>query len=235
MRKTVVIRTITLMIMVTISIGLFISCSGTGHLSGQTNMPPVIDDMIYPKDVFSNSDVEIRCVARDPNGDNLTYEWSADGGNIRGDGASIIWLPPGKIGIYPVTVRVSDGRGGEDNRTVEIRVVTNADGTATPTVELKLKLGADQPVVLDNQRARIWTTTRIACLVENGDGERLTYTWSASGGKIKARNLPEEKADVIDWIAPGSIGDYTVDVVVKDSGGRQASGRVNIHVFCCGN
>ena len=235
MRQTGVIYTVFLLITIATLFGPLLSCSGTGHVSMQANRPPVIEDVIYPKDVFSNSDVEIQCVASDPDGDNLMYTWTADAGNIRGDGASIVWVPPGKMGTYPVSVRVMDGKGGVANRTIEIRVVTNADGTATPTIELKLKLGNDQPVVLGNQRARIWTTTNIVCLVENGGGDRLTYTWSSTGGKIKARDLQEGRADTIGWIAPGSIGDYTVDVVVKDGSGKQARGQVNIHVFCCGN
>jgi len=199
------------------------------------NNAPVIEKITYAKDVFSNMEAELVCLASDIDGDNLTYSWKADAGSITEDGKSALWMPPGKMGTYPVTLTVTDGRGGEAKETINIRVVTNADGSATPTIEIKLKLGDTQPVVIDKQRARIWTTTSIVCIVENSEGKQLTYTWSADVGKITGKGVMEGKADRIGWIAPSVQSDSTVTVVVKDNAGNEATGNVNIHVFCCGN
>ncbi|MCX6006154.1 MAG: hypothetical protein NTZ34_02695 [Chloroflexi bacterium] len=166
-----------------------IECMPSTPVVKQQNNAPVIEKITYAKDVFSNSENELICLASDVDGDNLTYRWTC----------------------------------------------TNADGTATSTIEIKMKLGETQPVVIDKQRERIWTTTNIICIVEKAEGNQLTYTWSANSGKITGKGVMEGTADRIGWTAPGVQSDSTIDVKVKDGQGRQAIGQVNIHVFCCGN
>jgi hypothetical protein len=212
-----------------------LACAPSVPQAAQQNSAPVIEKLTYAKDVFSNNENELICVASDTDGDNLTYKWTCEAGSIKGGGSDVLWMPPGKLGTYPVTLVVADGKGGEAKETINIRVLTNEDGTADPTIEIKLKLGEPQPVIIDKQRARIWTTTNIICSVENAEGNQLTYTWSSNGGKITGKDVPEGKANRIGWTAPGVSDDRTIIVEVMDSQGRQAKGLVNIHVFCCGN
>ena len=209
--------------------------SAVPSAANQQNNAPVIENLTYAKDVFSNSENEMICRASDADGDNLTYQWTCEAGSIKGDGMNVLWMPPGKLGTYSVNVVIFDSRGGEAKETINIRVLTNADGTATPTIDLSLKLGEAQPVVIDKQRARIWTTTDIVCAVENAGGHELTYTWSANGGKITGKGVQEGKANRIGWTAPGVQTDSVIDVKIADEQGREAKGQVNIHVFCCGN
>lgn len=199
------------------------------------NQAPFIENITYAQDTMSNSEVQIVCLAKDADGDNLTYQWEAEAGKITGDGRNVWWMPPGKMGTYPITLVVTDGKGGAATENISIRVVTNADGTATPEVELKLNLGTAEPVIVDKQRARIWMTTDILCIVENAGNSDLTYIWSATDGKLQGNGLEEGKANQIRWTAPGVKGDYTISVMVKDSVGKEAKGRVNINVYCCGN
>jgi hypothetical protein len=218
-----------------ILLSMQLACAPSPPRVTQPNNAPVIEKITYSKDVFSNSENELICVASDADGDNLTYRWTCEAGSIKDDGNHVWWMPPGKMGTYPVMLTVTDGRDGEAKETINIRVVTNADGTATPTIEIKLKLGETQPVVIDAQRARIWTTTNIVCIVENAEGNQMIYTWSANGGKISGKSVLEGKADQIGWTAPGVPGDSTINVKLEDGQGKQATGQVNIHVFCCGN
>ena len=199
------------------------------------NHAPVINNISYAKDVFSNTEVQILCIASDIDGDDLIYKWMAEDGSIKGEGKNVLWLPPGKVGTYTVTLVVSDGKGGEARETINLRVVTNADGTASPTIEVKLKLGEAQPAVMDKQRARVWTTTDIVCIVENTDGSDLIYTWSATGGKMQGQGVKEGKANRIGWTAPGVNTECTINVAVADKQGREAKGQVTFQVFCCGN
>ena len=214
---------------------LFISACATPSSLKHVNADPVIENVLYPKDAFANSEIQIQCVALDADGDNLTYKWMSESGKIKGEGAIVMWFPPDKLGTYPVSVIVADGKGGEVKQTIGIRVVTNADGSATPTIEIKLKLGETQPVVIEKQRARIWTTTEIVCLVDGSGAEQLTFTWTTNGGKIITKNQQEGKPDKIGWIAPGNAGDYTIEVLVSDSNMNQAKGLVKMQVYCCGN
>jgi len=213
-----------------------LACTPPPSVVTQSNQAPVIENMNYAKDAFANSDIQIGCVAKDANGDNLTYQWKAEAGQITGSGSNVLWMSPGKMGTYPITLVVTDGKGGVATENISIRVVTNADGTATPQVELKLKLGDAEPVIVDKQRVRIWMTTDIICIVDNATGAGdLTYTWSATAGKMQGKGFEEGMANRIRWTAPGVKSDVAISVIVKDSQGREARGRVNIDVFCCGN
>ncbi|MYN66569.1 MAG: hypothetical protein F4X11_16315 [Acidobacteria bacterium] len=55
-----------------------------------------------------------RATASDPDGDALTYAWSAPEGSFSGatDGATARWTAPEATGRVTIRVRVSDGRGG---------------------------------------------------------------------------------------------------------------------------
>ncbi len=211
------------------------ACTSAATPAELPNHPPVIESIDYMHDTFATSDVQIGCLSGDVDGDKLMYQWSAEEGRISGNGPNVVWIPPGRMGTYTVTLSVHDGKGGVASENISIRVLTNADGTATPMVELKLKLGDSEPEVVEKQRVRIWMTTDIACRMENpGEGD-LTYTWSATAGKMQGKGLEEGKASIIRWIAPGQRGEATVNVTVSDSSGRKAGGRVDLEIFCCGN
>ncbi len=215
---------------------LHLACTQPPPVADQPNQSPVIESVDYIHDTFATSEVQIECLARDADGDSLTYQWQPEAGQISGSGSNVLWTPPGKMGTYLIKLLVTDGKGGLATENISIRVVTNADGTATPMVEIKLKLGDTETAIVDKQRVRIWMTTDIICIVENADSAGdLTYTWSATDGKIQGKGLEEGKADKIRWTAPGVRSDNIVSVTVKDSQGKVASGQVNINVFCCGN
>ncbi|MBA7576423.1 hypothetical protein ES708_18264 [subsurface metagenome] len=67
------------------------------------------------------------CEASDPDGDELTYTWSAERGNISGEGKEVDWVAPNEFGTFAITVTVTDGRGGEASDERSIRVCTCGD------------------------------------------------------------------------------------------------------------
>ena len=196
------------------------------------NKPPVITNMSFPADVMALTENLITCVVTDPDGDDLTYVWSTDGGTIKGEGMGITWVAPSSVGKYEVNVVVSDGKGGEASRSVTIRLVTNADGSTNSLVTLNLSLSSSEPS-MEEGRARTWTTTEVLCQVEGISANGLTYTWSTTGGKLMAEGLAEGTANRVGWIAPGGAGEFIVSVTVTDNTGKVTTGQVNFTVFCC--
>jgi hypothetical protein len=75
---------------------------------------------------------QIVCHAADPDGDDdeLSYNWSADGGGITGDGATVTWTAPNSEGSYNIAVTVTDGHGGEVTHQVTITVSYQSSGPA---------------------------------------------------------------------------------------------------------
>ncbi len=146
--------------------------------------------------------LNVTCNATAPRGDQLSYNWSASGGNITGDGAKVTWIAPGSAGSYNITVTVTDSRGDEVTRNITIEV----RGNESPIIK-SLVANAD------------WTTPsgslNVTCNATDPDGDVLSYVWTASGGNISGTGA------AVNWTAPQEVGTYNITVVVKDGYGGE--------------
>ena len=87
------------------------------------NQPPITNSLTAELNKINPShSYTIKCVASDPDDDSLSYEWSASGGSISEEGATVAWTAPNEVGIYKIIVVVTDDRGGEATQTVEVKV-----------------------------------------------------------------------------------------------------------------
>jgi len=74
---------------------------------------PIIQGVSSDKDwVYPGDSVSLDCQAYDPDSDDMSYEWSANGGTIAGNGSSAVWTAPSGPGTYTATVIVRDVRYG---------------------------------------------------------------------------------------------------------------------------
>jgi hypothetical protein len=220
------------LIFIVLVLSLQLSCTQADTTVNQQNHPPVIEKVTYDKFTYHNRAVKMECVASDINSDNLTYLWEAKDGKITGEGRIVVWTPPGNVQNYPITLTVTDSKGGVTKKTIYIMVVTSADGTNAPNIEVKLVLGDNTTTVIDNQRVAIFTTANVFCVVENANESDLIYEWSADCGRILEN---KGQANMISWIAPGVQSNCTVEVTATDTQtGGEAKGQVKFSVFCCG-
>ena len=65
---------------------------------------------------------DLECVASTTTGEPV-YEWSTTGGEMAGEGSTVIWTAPDRDGRFTVTVRVSDAEGNWVRQSVEFDVV----------------------------------------------------------------------------------------------------------------
>ena len=62
--------------------------------------------------------------AKDPDGDTVTYRWTAPSGTVQNPtDRQTVWVAPQQEGPVQVTVTVSDGKGGTANAVTTIQVV----------------------------------------------------------------------------------------------------------------
>jgi hypothetical protein len=170
----------------------------------------------------------VTCDATDPDGDELSYEWVTDGGNITGTVTEVVWTAPAEVGIYYVTVVAKDGHGREDTRSVSISVVL---GTP-PTIE-DLVVTAREPKYLRTISAgayyKVGKTKQydIECIVSDTSGE-VSYEWSCEHGAISG------EGSMITWTAPDeTLTRTTVTVIVSDIAGNKVSKSIDFQVVSC--
>ena len=92
------------------------------------NHPPTVTLASDRSEILPGETGTLRATASDPDGDMMTYDWSATAGRVTGSGATAT-LDFG--GVTPpssstVTVRVSDGRGGSESATTTVRLLEPA-------------------------------------------------------------------------------------------------------------
>jgi outer membrane protein OmpA-like peptidoglycan-associated protein len=180
------------------------------------NRPPVAACSADKTLVFAGSGdvVNVTVQASDPDGDPLTYSWSATGGRLEGSGPQVKWNSAGVApGLYTVRVRVDDGRGGTAECAVEIRVEPRPNRPPT------LSCSVDRSTVIAGERVRIHGEGY------DPDGDPLTYTWRTTGGQILGSG-PTVQLDT-SGLAPGR---YTVSGRVDDGRGGAADCAVEVNI-----
>ena len=192
----------------------------------KANRAPIINSLIADADwALPSGSLQVTCDASDSDGDELSYEWTATGGDISGTGAVVNWTAPQAVGTYNVTVLVRDGRGGGDMRGVLLSV---SPGTP-PTIE-DLTVTAKEPNYLKTTTTgyKVWKTKDydIECIVTDASGAEI-YEWSCTGGEISGAGSK------ITWTAPATSGDVTVTAIVSDVAGNEVGKSIVFTVPYC--
>ncbi len=183
------------------------------------NQLPVISNLALNSEGEINPGVscQIECTASDPDEDELTYAWSADGGDITGTGSTVTWTAPDAPGNYTVTAEVSDGRDGIATEQLTINVLPP---NHPPVIE---SLNTDCP------RVRPVGHATLECIASDPDNDELTYTWSVDRGGISGDGA------TVTWTGPDAYGTYTITITVSDGRGGEASDSIDIIVCACGS
>jgi len=180
------------------------------------NRPPVAACSVSPASVIAGSSdpVTLHVNASDPDNDTLSYNYTATGGTIEGTGADARWATNGlAAGTYTATAKVDDGKGGTATCSADLTVAPKPNQNPT------ISCSTDRSPIMPGERTGITSTA------SDPDGDRLTYSYSATAGQVSGDG-PKATFDST-GLQPGS---YTVKCGVSDGKGGTAESSTNVDV-----
>lgn len=124
--------------------------------------------------------ISVATVARDPENDVLTYNYTVSGGRIVGTGANVSWDVSGLApGTYTITTAVDDGCGlcgRTDTQTITVVECDCVRVCECPALSVTGPAGV-------TDRGGIMTFT---ANVSGGTAQTITYNWAVSAGTIES-------------------------------------------------
>jgi hypothetical protein len=199
-------------------------------ISVKENKPPDISELVASEERFiAGGSYTIACIASDPEGADLVYEWSASGGVIEGEGATVTWTAPGVIGQCEISVTVRDDEENECSRSISLNVEVNHSpviSSLTITADHKYIMKLD-PGSAHDYKVGKGEIYRVECQAVDEDGDALTYSWEASRGNIQGTD------SVVTWVAPNDSCDVIIAVTVSDGRGGTAMQETEVKIVQC--
>ncbi|MFW6103184.1 MAG: Ig-like domain-containing protein [Chloroflexota bacterium] len=185
---------------------------GEEVLESTPNSPPEVISLAPATDRITPFDLcDIVCEAVDPDGDELTYTWSASQGDIYGEGATVEWGSPVNEGLYQLTVTVDDGQGGSAELSTSLRVKSNS-----------------KPVIVEMTSDRNWVvpgdSAYLSSTAQDADGDELEYQWEATGGELHGSGTSAV------WVAPETEGAYWITIRARDAYNGEAVRAIPVSV-----
>jgi hypothetical protein len=191
------------------------------------NMPPTITSLVADADwTLPSGSIQVTCTASDLDGDELSYEWTTDGGDISGTGAAVNWTAPQEVDIYYITVMVTDGLGSSDTRMLSLSVSTGQPPIIEDLLITKDRYGHCYLLAYSGgYKVGQGQKYDIECIVS--DTSELVYQWSCDGGELSG------EGSMITWTAPNMSCYVTVTAIVSDITGNMASKDMILYVVPC--
>ena len=191
------------------------------------NSAPVISSLEAeaPGWVAPLGSLQVTCNASDYNHDQLSYNWSAEGGSILGTGSEVTWTAPEEVGMYDITVVVDDGKGAEATGSIGL-IASNGP----PPVIESLNVTADHKYLkrtATGYKVGKEQVYHIDCIASSNTSDELTYEWSCTDGEISG------VGSNITWTAPDLVVNVTVTAKVFDSLGNWVRDSVLLEVVAC--
>ena len=110
------------------------ACESLEKLFPPANRDPIIDAVFAARpQLLPNDTTIVQARAHDPEGDAVSYEWSAQRGALSTtSGSRVVWTAPASAGNFSINVKVRDGKGGDAEAAVTVSVLS----TGPPTIQI---------------------------------------------------------------------------------------------------
>ncbi len=177
------------------------------------NAPPAITSLTAtPPQTAPGGTLSASVGAQDPNGDALTYTWTApQGWTLSGSGPTVQLTAPNQAGqAGSLSVQVSDGFGGSVSSSILISTAANRGPLITTLSALPPSVPRGGSIALSANAT-------------DPDGDTLTYTWTAPAGWTVVAGTPGSAT----VSAPNQAGQTAViQLEVRDPSGLSSRASV---------
>ena len=164
-----------------------------------TNTSPIIDRLIVPSEVLVGVKTEFHVIARDSDGDSLSYTWSiSQGQTVESSSRTATWVAPDQPSAFTVSVFVSDGISEPTTRNKQILVKAPNKPPEITELRIPKKVSAGE-------------ISQLSLLAVDPNQDPLIFTW-----KIDDVVLEEGPKTEIEWQVPTQEGEVTIQVIVSD-------------------
>lgn len=170
------------------------TCATDVTVAKKPNQPPTISCSTDRSPIMPGERTGITSTASDPDGDTLTYTYTATGGQVTGDGPKAQFDSTGlAAGSYTVKCSVSDGKGGtaDGSTTVDVQQPPPPPQAAKAGDCGYNKVGASR---FDNACKRVGDD--VALRLKNDPNAKLVIVGYADGKEPKAAKLAQTRADL---------------------------------------
>ena len=188
-----------------------------------SNNPPTVQATCRPCGVPRGGEVQLSAAASDPDGDPISYGWSAAQGTFTGetDGQDARWTAPDRIGTFVIRVAVADGRGGTAAAEVVVEV-GNRPPVLGPSLRFEIaenRDGSGTPVMLGGVR------------VNDPDGDDFELGLVSGSDRF----VIDGATGTLSYVGPGEDFEagpnrYTLTVMATDTLGGVAQAEVVVEV-----
>jgi hypothetical protein len=169
------------------------SCSVDVAVNKRPNRPPTISCSPERNPIIAGERVNIVSTASDPDGDPLTYSYSASAGQVSGNGPTGVFDSTGlNAGSYSITCTADDGRGGRTSANTNVDV----QQPAPPPQASKVgdcgytKVGAGR---FDNACKRVGDD--VALRLKNEPNSKVVIVGYADRKEPRPEKLAQQRAD----------------------------------------